>query len=100
MNMNWTPIQFDSKQPTNRVIQVDLAGETSIALVWCPAGEFLMGSPETDHLAKDSSEKPQHKVILSQGYWIGQKPVTQQQWLLLMEPDTILSPSARSGQID
>jgi len=50
-----------------------------ISFVWIPAGEFLMGTPDTDpYLRRD--ETPQHKVIISKGFYIGQYPVTQKQY--------------------
>jgi formylglycine-generating enzyme required for sulfatase activity len=60
--------------------------ERGIAQVWVPAGTFLMGTDETDpsgELAPPSwarfelaSERPQHEVALSTGYWIDKTEVT------------------------
>ncbi len=87
-------IEFGPNQQPGHVIQVSLSETVNLALVWCPAGEFLIGSPDSD----DSmyAEIPQHKVILTRGFWIGQIPVTQEQWLLYMDPDTILQPTGGS----
>jgi hypothetical protein len=38
--------------------------------------------PEDQHGFKD--EKPQHEVTLTQGYWLGETPVTQAQWVAVM----------------
>lgn len=46
---------------------------------WCPPGTFLMGSDDNDPEASDT-EKPQREVRLSQGFWMGQTPVTQAQF--------------------
>jgi len=46
---------------------------------WCPPGRFLMGSPETE-VGRFGDEGPQHEVELTQGFWIGEAPVTQRQW--------------------
>ncbi len=54
-----------------------------IEMVWCPPGEFLMGSPESDDMACDD-EKPQHRVQLTEGLWLGKYPVTQAQWEAVM----------------
>jgi formylglycine-generating enzyme required for sulfatase activity len=43
--------------------------------VQIPAGEFLMGSPDSDNEAADI-EKPQHKVTLSKAFKIGRHEVT------------------------
>ena len=57
---------------------VDLGGGVKVDLVWCPAGSFLMGSPEIE--AERSSKEMQHRVTLTKGFWIGKYAVTQRQW--------------------
>jgi formylglycine-generating enzyme required for sulfatase activity len=44
-----------------------------------PAGEFLMGSPDSDHLAS-GSEKPQHRVRITRPFYLGIYPVTQAEY--------------------
>jgi formylglycine-generating enzyme required for sulfatase activity len=51
---------------------------SGITMVYVPAGEFLMGSADSDPKA-DDEEKPQHTVYLD-GYWIGQTEVTNAQF--------------------
>ncbi len=46
---------------------------------WIPAGRFSMGALEREEGAQDT-ERPQHKVALTQGYWLLRTPVTQVQW--------------------
>src|SRR5665213_427979 len=46
-----------------------------LSYVWVPPGEFLMGAPPED-LAASNDEKPQHKVVISKGFWVGKTPVT------------------------
>lgn len=46
---------------------------------WIPPGRFMMGSPE-DELGRYSDEGPQHEVLITRGFWLGETPVTQQQW--------------------
>jgi formylglycine-generating enzyme required for sulfatase activity len=53
-------------------------------LRWIPAGSFLMGSPE-DEPGRDEDEGPQHPVHISRGYWMGDAPVTQEQWRAVIE---------------
>lgn len=52
---------------------------TGMELVLVPAGEFLMGSND------NSWEKPVHKVIINKPFYIGEYPVTQRQWKLIMK---------------
>jgi formylglycine-generating enzyme required for sulfatase activity len=46
---------------------------------WIPPGRFKMGSPE-DEAGRYGDEGPQHEVTISQGFWLGETPVTQAQW--------------------
>ncbi|MCL2120235.1 MAG: formylglycine-generating enzyme family protein [Planctomycetaceae bacterium] len=45
---------------------------------WCPAGTFMMGSPE-DEKERESNET-QHQVTLTSGFWLLETPVTQAMW--------------------
>jgi formylglycine-generating enzyme required for sulfatase activity len=56
---------------------------TGARLLLIPAGEFMMGSPDSDTDA-ESDEKPQHRVVLSQPFYLGETEVTQKQWKLVM----------------
>jgi formylglycine-generating enzyme required for sulfatase activity len=53
-----------------------------MALRWCPAGAFRMGSP-ADEPGRRADETPVD-VVLTAGFWIGQFEVTQGQWVRLM----------------
>ncbi len=57
----------------------DLGGRTTMAMVWCPPGKFLMGSPVSE-TGREENE-PQHEVTLTEGFWIGKYEVTLGQWL-------------------
>ena len=46
-----------------------------ITFVWIPRGSFVMGSTEGFE-----SEKPVHRVMLENGFWLGRFEVTQAQW--------------------
>ena len=50
--------------------------------VYVPPGEFTMGSPE-DEPGRDDDER-QHKVILTEGFFMQETPVTQAQWAAVM----------------
>ncbi|MCW1921149.1 SUMF1/EgtB/PvdO family nonheme iron enzyme [Luteolibacter arcticus] len=54
-----------------------------IDLVWCRAGTFTMGSPDTDPERRDEGEIP-HQVTLSTGFWIGKREVSQGEWKTVM----------------
>ncbi|HAV34433.1 MAG TPA: hypothetical protein DCX79_20735 [Planctomycetaceae bacterium] len=59
-------------------------GDVLFVMRWIPPGRFLMGSPD-DEKGRDSDEGPLHEVTISRGYWLGQTPVTQQQWQAVVQ---------------
>ena len=62
---------------------VDLGKGIKLDMVLIPAGEFLMGSPDSD---KDAfpEEKPQHRVRITKPFYLGKYLVTQEQWEAVM----------------
>lgn len=54
----------------------EIFGPDGGKMVWVPAGAFTMGS--NDGAAK---EKPEHRVQISRGFWLGKCEVTVEQWL-------------------
>ena len=49
--------------------------KVGLTYVWIPPGTFMMGCSPGDSCEND--EKPQHKVLITRGFWIGQTEVTQ-----------------------
>ena len=79
----------------------------NLEMVYCPAGSFIMGSPEPiqqkglfgfigltegGELGRNYDEK-QHQIIISKPFMIGKYPVIQKQYLALMKNN----PSAFNG---
>jgi len=64
-------------------LTVDLGKGIKLELVLIPAGEFKMGSPDSD---KDAfpDEKPQHRVRITKPFYLAKYLVTQEQWESLM----------------
>jgi len=56
-----------------------------IKMVWCPPGEFLMGSPDGEE-GRDDDER-QHRVTLTKGFWLANTETTQGQWENAMGTD-------------
>ena len=56
---------------------------------WIDAGSFYMGSPGTELLR--GGYEDQHKVTLTQGFYMGKYPVTQKQWEEVMGMDVPLN---------
>jgi formylglycine-generating enzyme required for sulfatase activity len=59
-----------------------IAPGVTMRMCWCPAGDFLMGSPESEKPRKRN--EAQVRVVLSKGFWMGKTQVTQAQWQALM----------------
>ena len=59
-----------------------LPNGVTLEMVGLPAGQFLMGSPDSDPDARDN-EKPQHQVKVN-SFAIGKYPVTQAQYEAVM----------------
>ncbi len=49
---------------------------------WIPPGTFMMGSPESE-VGRDADET-QHRVLLSEGFWLADTPCTQELWEVVM----------------
>jgi len=62
---------------------VNLGGGVKLEMVLIPAGEFMMGSPDSDKSAA-ADEKPRHRVRITTPFYLGKYPVTQEQWTALM----------------
>ncbi len=52
------------------------------ALRWIPPGEFMMGSPEDEPERED--DEAQHRVVLTQGFWLAETTCTQALWQAVM----------------
>ncbi len=50
-------------------------GKDGLTYVWIPPGQFMMGCSPDDKEC-DPSEKPQHPVNVTHGFWLGQTEVT------------------------
>jgi formylglycine-generating enzyme required for sulfatase activity/serine/threonine protein kinase len=56
-----------------------ITNSIDMKLVLIPAGDFLMGSPDTDPAAA-ANEKPQHRVRITRPFYLGATEVTQGQY--------------------
>ena len=64
-------------------LTVDLGKGIKLELVLIPAGEFLMGSPDSDKDV-DADEHLQHRVRITKPFYLGKYLVTQEQWEAVM----------------
>ena len=72
----------EAKSPPKE-LTVDLGKGVKLEMVLIPAGEFMMGSPDSDKNA-DANEKPQHRVRITKPFYLGKYLVTQEQWEAVM----------------
>src|SRR5205085_11681819 len=64
-------------RPAGRAQQMQ--SRAGVEFVWIPAGSFMMGSENGG-----SDEKPVHRVMISEGFYMGKYEVTQAQWQAVM----------------
>jgi uncharacterized protein (TIGR02996 family) len=60
-----------------------LTNSIGMQFVLIPPGTFLMGSPETE-AERESDEGPQHEVEITQPFYLGAYPVTQEEYQIVM----------------
>lgn len=65
---------------------------SGIELVLLPAGEFVMGSPESE--AGREEQERAHRVRLTRPFYLGVTEVTQGQWQAITDPTPVTSPRA------
>jgi len=58
---------------------IDLGDAVAMEFVYIPAGEFMMGSPLNEK-RRNYDEGPQHRVKISDGFWMGVYEVTNAQY--------------------
>jgi formylglycine-generating enzyme required for sulfatase activity len=60
-----------------------IVNSSGMKFVLIPPGTFFMGSPE-DEAYRDDNEGPQHEVEITQPFYLGVTPVTQEQYKRVM----------------
>jgi sulfatase modifying factor 1 len=81
-----SPIPFDWIEFANReagTLNTLTIKEIEYRFRWCPAGEFMMGSPTYEE--GRNNDEQQHKVRLTNGFWIMETEVTQEMWESVMD---------------
>ncbi len=74
----WLPVAKNG----GAILPVTVAN-VSFNLRWCPPGTFKMGFPFLERRF-DDSKPSQHRVTLTQGFWMGETEVTQELWQKVM----------------
>ncbi len=55
-----------------------IADGVEVPFIWCPPGEFFMGSPAWER--GRNSDETRHRVTLTDGFWLAKTETTQGQW--------------------
>ncbi len=76
------PVQAAVPSPFDGTFAGDVREVAGIPACWCPAGQFVMGSPR-DEPERRPGER-QVEVRLTKGFWMGRYEVTQGQWQRVM----------------
>jgi formylglycine-generating enzyme required for sulfatase activity len=75
------PTETPIPSPTPTTVVTEISSKDGMALVFVPAGEFLMGSSRAEDPETLEEELPQHTVYLD-AFWIDQTEVTNAQYAL------------------
>ncbi len=86
--------QIDSNpnRKAGESVTLSINEKVSLSMIWCPAGEFTMGSPKDDIAVDTDDEKIQRRVKLTKSFWIGTTPITCEQWLVFMKEPNFYKP--------
>lgn len=75
------------------------ANGVSFQLVWCPPGNFNMGSPASEEF-RDYDET-EHPVTLTKGFWMMETEVTQELWMAVRnENPSFFSLSGKDAPVE
>ena len=60
-------------------IDIEIAAGVKMRFCWVPQGEFWMGAADGEEDAQNN-EKPQRRVRITKGFWMGKHEVTQAEY--------------------
>lgn len=79
--------------------QQELSFAEGIIFVKIPAGEFLMGSPDSEPFhAQD--ESPVSRAVIAKPFWISKYEVTQGEWTTIMESNPSKYPTGEDHPVE
>ncbi len=88
LHARMTELMRAGAQPCLPQTTLTLPGGVEMRMSFIPPGSFLMGSPKSE--AERGDSETLHLVTLTKGFWLGQTPVTQAQWVAVMGTDPSL----------
>ncbi len=69
---------------TKAQMTLDLGGGVRMEMVYIKPGTFTMGGTESPTEGWQADERPEHKVTITKGFYLGKYEVTQAQWEAVM----------------
>lgn len=75
---------FDIVEIPSEILRPEITNSLGMKLKLIPAGEFLMGSPNSDGNVS-ADEQPEHRVRITEPFYLGVTEVTQRQWKAVMK---------------
>jgi len=76
--------QYQQRWANRLQSQVEKTNSIGMKLVLIPPGEFQMGNDRSDKSQDDGSDTPQHKVRITNAFYLGVTEVTQEQYQRVM----------------
>jgi formylglycine-generating enzyme required for sulfatase activity len=91
------PAPRSAKPSTIAESPKEIVNSIGMKLKLIPTGEFLMGSPESDPVAS-ANEKPQHRVRITQPFYLGIHQVTRGQFRRFVEATRYQTEAEKDGK--
>ena len=85
------PPELHESRRAGETKTIVLPGGVTMEMAWCPAGSFWMGSPDGEE-GRDRDDETQHRVTLTEGFWLAKTEVTQRQWQSVMGKNPAFHP--------
>lgn len=83
------PIEFMTPDHTTGDLVIHLPDGVKMAFIKINPGTFLMGAENHAWRQDWDRDQPQHKVVLTKGFYLGKYEVTREQWASVMGEDAL-----------
>jgi len=84
--------------PTKDRLTLDLGGGVRMDLVYIKPGAFTMGSPEAPQQGWQVDERPEHRVTITKGYFLGKYDVTRGQFAAFVKATGYKTVAEKEGK--
>jgi len=88
--------EFTFEITVNSVPAQVITNSLGMKFAYCPPGEFMMGSPKSE---AGRGNETQHKVILTEGFYLGVHEVTQSQYVKIMNKNPSVFASRQTANL-